>query len=246
MKNPHALASLLASVLLAGCGPSAPPPAATPPSTHAGHEHHQHPQHGADHEHGGPLVHRFEKADDWAKQFDDPARDAWQRPADVIATMKITPGMTVADIGAGTGYFEPHLSRAVGPSGAVLALDLEPDMVRYMTERAKREGLANVKPAVVAGDDPRLAPGSVHRILIVDTWHHIPERPAYARKLAAALAPGGAVFVVDFKPEATIGPPPAHRLTAATVKGELEAGGLRVDRIETTLPEQYVVVASRP
>src|SRR5262249_28911877 len=129
------------------------------------------PTHDAHHHHG-PLVHRFESAEAWAKDLDDPARDAWQKPAEVIAALRIEPGMTVVDLGAGTGYFLPHLSRAVGPQGKVIALDIEADMVRYMKERAGREGLPNVEARQVSPSDPALPPGSVDRVLIVDTWHH--------------------------------------------------------------------------
>src|SRR5690348_4715148 len=79
-----------------------------------------------------PYAHRFEHAEAWSKEFDDPARDAWQKPDRVVAAMQIMFGMVVADVGAGTGYFEPHLSRAVGAAGKVLALDVEPDMVRHL------------------------------------------------------------------------------------------------------------------
>jgi ubiquinone/menaquinone biosynthesis C-methylase UbiE len=181
-------------------------------------------------------------AEDWAKEFDDPSRDAWQRPAAVVATMEIGSGMTVADVGAGTGYFLPYLSRAVGPKGKVLALDIEPDMVRYMRERAAREGLANVEARVVAADDPALSLGSVDRVLVVDTWHHVAGREAYAAKLRAGLAPRGAVFVVDFRLEAAHGPPPQHRLASDQVMRELAAGGLEAGAVDLGLPEQYVVV----
>jgi len=84
--------------------------------------------------------HRFEHAEQWAKEFDDPCRDSWQEPDRVLAAMQVTPGMTIAVIGAGTGYFEPHLSRAVGPGGKVIALDVEPDMVSHLRDRAARPG----------------------------------------------------------------------------------------------------------
>ena len=217
---------------------------------HAGHDHGAHAGHDhgahAGHDHGGgPLVHRFERADEWAPEFDGPARDAWQKPVEVVAAMKIAPGMTVADLGAGTGYFLPHLSRAVGPAGVVLALDVEADMVRYMTERAAREKLANVKPRRVPFDDPSLEPGSVDRILIVDTWHHIPDRPRYAAKLEAALRPGGAVVIVDYTRDAPRGPPPAHRLPPADVATELRAGGLAPEIAAEELPYQYLVLGRR-
>jgi ubiquinone/menaquinone biosynthesis C-methylase UbiE len=221
-------------------GPQAAPnpwPASPAPEAAAPEHHHHH--------HGGPLVHRFQSAEQWAKEFDDPARDAWQHPADVVAALKIAPGMTVADLGAGTGYFLPHLSRAVGDKGKVLGLDIEPDMVRYMKERAGREGLANVEARAVALDDPGLAAGSVDRVLIVDTWHHIDGRAAYAAKLRAALAPGGAVFVVDFKKDAHRGPPPEHRLAPEQVMDELRQGGLAPEVIDASLPEQYIVAGRR-
>jgi ubiquinone/menaquinone biosynthesis C-methylase UbiE len=190
-------------------------------------------------------VHRFEHADQWTKEFDDPARDAWQKPAAVIELMEIDPGDTVADVGAGTGYFEPYLSRAVGPSGTVLALDIEADMVKHLTDRAASEKWGNVKPALVRTDDPLLPAAGVDRILIVDTWHHIPKRKAYAAKLAAALAPGGRVFVVDFTMDAKQGPPHEHRVPPDKVAGELVAGGLQATIVDEELPDQYVVVGKR-
>jgi len=223
---------LLAIFVVAGCGgsrePAHPAPSASAPATSA------------------PLVHRFEHADEWAPRFDDPARDAWQKPADVVATMKITPGMTVADIGAGTGYFEPWLSRSVGPTGTVLALDIEPDMVRYLTQRAAREHLDNVKASQVALDDPHLPKGKVDRILVVDTWHHIPSREVYAAKLRDALSPEGTITIVDYTKESSHGPPPQHRLTAEQVVRELRTVGLSAGVVSTSLSEQYVVVARQP
>ncbi|WP_437564308.1 class I SAM-dependent methyltransferase [Sorangium sp. So ce542] len=219
---------------------------------HAGHGpgHGHHAGHGPGHGHHaghgpGPLVHRFERADDWVPAFEGPERDAWQKPAEVVAAMRIAPGMRVADLGAGTGYFLPHLSRAVGPAGAVVGLDIEQDMVRYMTERAARERLANVTARQVRPDDPGLEPGSVDRILVVDTWHHIPDRPAYAAKLKAALRPDGAVVVVDFTEAASHGPPKDHRIPAETVAAELRAGGLSPEIVAEDLPEQYIVVGRR-
>lgn len=212
---------------------------ATTPPPEGGHAH------GQDHAQG-PLVHRFEHAKEWAPKFDDPARDAWQHPKDVIDTMEIRPGMTVADIGAGTGYFEPWLSRAVGTTGTVLALDVEPDMVRHITERAAREELTNVRASVVAMDDPKLPAAGLDRILIVDTWHHIAGREAYAAKVRSGLKASGKVFVVDFKLDATHGPPRHHRLAAEQVARELTSAGLSARVATTTLPEQYIVVGERP
>ncbi|HEX5061388.1 MAG TPA: class I SAM-dependent methyltransferase [Kofleriaceae bacterium] len=216
-------------ILLTACA-STPPPAA--PAPHADpHAHHA-------------MHHRFENADQWTRVFDDPARDAWQMPDKVVATLALAPGMVVADVGAGTGYFEKRLSAAVGDSGAVIAVDIEPDMVRYLRDRAQREGTPNVEARLGAPDDPKLTAASVDRVLIVDTWHHIDDRVAYSKKLATALKPGGAVFVVDFTLETEKGPPKQHRLAPAQVIEELTQAGLKAAVADAGLPDQYIVKAS--
>ncbi len=203
-----------------------------------------------EHEHGGrpkaPLGHRFEKADDWVPRFESSDRGEWQKPAEVVTLMDITEGMTVADIGAGTGYFLPYLSGAVGKTGKVFALDIEADMVRYMAERAAREHLDNVVAKVVLPDDPQLAPDRVDRILIVNTWHHIPDRVAYVKKLAHSMTPEARLFIVDFTMQSDVGPPTSHRLAPEKVEAELRAGGLEAKVLPNTLPKQYVVVGEMP
>lgn len=196
------------------------------------------------HSHGGGMPHRFENAEQWAKSFDDPARDAWQRPDDVLAALGLRPGMAIADVGAGTGYFTVRLARAV-PDGEVIATDIEPDMVRYVVERARREGLGNIRAVLAGAADPNLPAASVDRILIVDVWHHIADRARYASGLAAALRPGGQVAIVDFTATATHGPPPAHRLAPEAIIADLRAAGLDASVSPTRLPEQYIVVGTR-
>jgi predicted methyltransferase len=99
---------------------------------------------------------------------------------------------------------------------------------------------------VVASDDPALASRSVDRVLIVNTWHHISERVAYAEKLLAALRPGGLLLIVDFTMDSPAGPPPQKRLTHDTVVSELEAAGFAAKVVEESLPYQYVVAARVP
>lgn len=182
----------------------------------------------------------------YARTFDDPERDAWQKPADVVALLAIAAGATVADLGAGTGYFLAPLASAVGPSGHVLALDAEPNMVAYLQQRIARHELANAEARLVQPGDPGLAPASVDRILVVNTWHHLSERVAYAAKLKAALRPGGFVAVVDFTAESDIGPPLEHRLSAAQVADELAQAGLKASLADETLPKQYVMLGRAP
>ena len=221
------------------------------------HDHGQ--EAGAEHQHGhahaaansetgyhhGTAEHDFSDAEEWSARFDSAERHVWQKPEEVTALLEIAPGMTVVDLGAGTGYFMSYLSAAAGADGKVLALDPEPDMIRFMQQRAEREELGNVVPRQIPYDDPQLAAESVDRVLIVNTWHHIAERDAYSRKLLAALKPGGRVYVVDFTRDSPSGPPVAERIDPEQVAAELAAGGLAADTIEETLPRQYVVVGRR-
>jgi cyclopropane fatty-acyl-phospholipid synthase-like methyltransferase len=199
------------------------------------------PEHSHDHshDHHGKMPHRFEDADRWAKVFDDPARDAWQQPDRVIAALELAPTMTVADVGAGTGYFAVRLAKV---AAEVIATDVEPDMIRYMNERAQREGVTNLRAVVTPPDDPQLQP--VDRILVVDVWHHLGDRVAYAKKLAGSLKADGFVAVVDFKLDAKYGPPRKHRLPPDAIIADLQAAGLDA-KLALELPEQYIVIARR-
>jgi ubiquinone/menaquinone biosynthesis C-methylase UbiE len=187
----------------------------------------------------------FSDAKRFAHHFDSASRDAWQKPEEVIRLMQVSPGMTVVDLGAGTGYFAEYLVNAVGSEGRVLALDVEPKMVDYLRDRAAKARWTTLDAETVPADDPKLAKGSADRILIVNTWHHISDRVPYAAKLSQALEPGGSVLVVDFTADSDIGPPAHHRLTPEQVEAELKAGGLTTSVLEETLPKQYVVRGQR-
>jgi ubiquinone/menaquinone biosynthesis C-methylase UbiE len=193
------------------------------------------------------MQHRFERADDWVARFDDPGRDDWQEPDAVIASLGLAADDVVADVGAGTGYFTVRLARAVS-AGKVYASDVEPDMVRHIRERAQADGLANVVAVEGVAGDPRL-PEPVDVVLMVDVLHHVTDRPAFFRTLAAALDEGGRVVVVDFKPDAPEdgpGPPRRHRLAIADVEREAASAGLRASlRDVDTLRFQYVLHLTR-
>ncbi|MEM9195212.1 MAG: methyltransferase [Myxococcota bacterium] len=188
----------------------------------------------------------FSDADAFARMFDDPERDAWQKPGEVIGRMELASSMTAVDLGAGTGYFLRWLSEAVGPGGRVLGLDTEPNMVSHMQQRVERENLSNVEARSVRPDDPGLAPQSVDRVLVVNTWHHIRQRTAYAARLRTALKPGGRIIIVDFTMSTDFGPPVEMRLAPTTVTGELEEAGLVTSTLSETLPHQYIVQGSLP
>lgn len=225
---------------------SSAPDAATPAQHHAAQGAHA-PQHGAHGSaagaHDATARHSFEDVEHWTRVFDDPARDAWQKPAEVVAALGLAPGATVADLGAGTGYFSSRLSRAVGASGAVLAADTEPALAEHLRHRAEQEGLANVVPILASADNPRLPAAASDVVLIVDTWHHIDDRVKYARRLAAALKPGGRVAIVDWqKRELPVGPPLDHKLAREQVIDEMTQAGYRLAGEPDLLPYQYVLL----
>jgi predicted methyltransferase len=184
--------------------------------------------------------HTFKDAEKWSHVFDDPERDAWQKPHEVIQALALKPDARVADLGAGTGYFSARLANMV-PQGRVYAVDIEPDMVRYLAERAKREGLRNLVAVAGAPDDPRL-PEKVDLILLVDVYHHIEARAGYFRRLRQSLRPGGRIAIIDFTLDSPQGPPPSARVAPATVKTEMKAAGYALAAEHRFLPHQYFLV----
>ena len=241
----HLTATLVSVLAACASAPPASAPQRTPSAAPAAPAAHGAPHHADHGDHVGQgMHHRFDNADQWAKMFDDPARDAWQQPDRVIAELDLTPTLTVADVGAGTGYFAVRIAPKV-PQGQVIATDIEPDMVRYLTERARREQLPNLRAQIATAHDAGLAPASVDRVLVVDVWHHLADRVAYARSLAQALRPGGKLVIVDFSLDARRGPPRQHRLAPEAIISDLRAAGLDAKLSSTTLPEQYIVTATR-
>jgi arsenite methyltransferase len=127
----------------------------------------------------------------------------------------------------------------------VLATDLEPDMVRFLSERARREQLPNLRAIQAAPTASGLAARSVDRILVVHVWHHLADRGALAHDLSAALRPGGRLFVVDFAVAARRGPPASMRVAPEVVIADFESAGLSAGISPIVLPDQYIVEARR-
>lgn len=190
-------------------------------------------------EHGKTHADHMEKhfdAEESAGRFDDPARDAWQLPDRVIAALNLKRGQTVADIGAGTGYFTVRLAKSKALP-KVYASDVEPSMVTYIRERAAKEGLDNIIVVEASPDGPNL-PEPVDLILIVNTYHHIGDRETYFRKLATSLRPGAQVAIIDFKPDSPVGPPKEFRFPPAQFQSEMGKAGYKLTARHHFLPRQ--------
>jgi predicted methyltransferase len=184
--------------------------------------------------------HSFAGSENWAKVFDDPKRDAWQKPHEVIRALALKPDAVIADIGSGTGYFAMRFAHMV-PKGRVYGVDTEPDMVKYLAERAKREGLGNVTAVKADPGDPRL-PEKADLVILVDVYHHVENRERYFSRLLDSLKPGGRVAIIDFRMDSPEGPPKAARIAPAQVKAEFKRAGYTLDREHGFLPNQYFLV----
>ncbi len=187
-----------------------------------------------------PMDHRFDDPERWAKMFDDPARDAWQMPERVVATLALQPGQSIADIGAGTGYFAVRIAKAQ-PRATVYGVDIEASMVAHLGKRAVAERLTNVVPVQGSSESPNL-PQPVDTALIVDTYHHLPNRVAYFSALRRSLKPGARVAIVDHRKDALEGPGAHFRLTFEQITEEMRQAGYRLDARHDILPRQHFLV----
>jgi SAM-dependent methyltransferase len=174
---------------------------------------------------------------------EEPSRAAWQKPDAVLDALGLRPGQTVCDIGAGPGYFALRAARRVGPTGRVLAVDVDARILDALRARLERSGTRNVTPVLALGDDPLLAPASCDLILIVDSYHHFPDRAAYLRRLVPLLRAGGRLVNIDWQKRATaVGPPLDHRVAREEFLADAARAGLSLIAEPALLPYQYFLV----
>lgn len=235
------------ALLTLACTPSKQAPQSDAPD--AGHHHpngHQAGGHGVN-EHGY-KGHRFENPEEWAAHFESPERTAWQKPDEVVASLGLAADAKVADIGAGTGYFAVRLA-AAAPEGAVFAVDIEPEMVAWLDQRAEKEGLANLRAVQGAPESANL-PEAVDLAFMCNVFHHIADPQAYFEALAGSLSPEARVVIVDFRkdnPDEAPGPPAKMRMRPEEIRASMEAAGYEFLGLDDELLEyQYVISFRRP
>lgn len=198
----------------------------------------EHGKHGSDH---ATVHHRFDDAEKWATRFEDPARDAWQKPDRVLELLELKADSRVADIGAATGYFPIRFARAA-PKGVIYGLDIEPTLVNYLNLRAHDEGLTNLISLVCKTDDPGI-PEPVDLVFVCDTYHHIGDRVAYFSRLKKSLRAGGRLAIVDFKKgDFPVGPKDPAKISPDKVVAELNEAGYRLVKQDDDLPYQYLLL----
>jgi predicted methyltransferase len=181
--------------------------------------------------------------------LESPDRDTWQKPDQIMDALGIADGSTVADIGAGAGWFTIILARRVGPNGTVYAEDVQRQMLEAIRRRVSREGLLNVQGRLGTSTDPRLPERAIDAILVVDMYSEVDvdDRVTFLRNLARALKPNGRIGIVNYKPgQGGPGPSPTEgvRVEITAVEADARAAGLRVIAREN-LPFQYLLVLGR-
>ena len=177
--------------------------------------------------------------------LDDPKRDAYQKPHEVIQALKLLPGETIADLGAGSGYFTFRLAQHVGAQGRVYAVDVSPEMIVHLNRRLRDLEIKNVTTVLSAPDDPLLPAGAIDRFFLCDTWHHIADHAQYLTLLKKMLKPDGLIVMIDFKKEPTpVGPPQEMRISRDQLVHEMQQNGFRVSDEQKFLPYQYFLTFS--
>lgn len=176
-------------------------------------------------------------------ELEGPDRDLWQKPDQVMDALGIADGTTVADLGAGGGWFTVRLARRVGPQGVVYAEDVQEQMLESIDRRVKREGLRNVRMVLGAADDPKLPAQRLDAVLIVDVYHEVTQPVEFLRNVRQSLAPQGRLGIVEFKRDGGgPGGPMEERLEESEVLKFAEAAGLRLISRETFLSYQYLLI----
>jgi protein-L-isoaspartate O-methyltransferase len=177
--------------------------------------------------------------------LESPDRAAWQKPEQIMDALHIADGSSVADIGAGAGWFTIRLARRVGPNGVVYSQDVQREMLEATRRRVSREGLQNVQTRLGNGSNPNLQVTGLDAIVVVDAYQEVEDRVTFLKNLAEALKPNGLIGVVNWNPgRGGPGPPENVRVEKSSVVADVRAAGLRIVD-EETLPYQYMLVLAK-
>lgn len=172
-----------------------------------------------------------------------PEREAEEAPDAALDAIGIARGATVADIGAGVGYFTWRLAERVGPAGKIYAVDIQPGMLDRLRQNMAERKLANYEAVLGAADDPRLPAARIDLALLVDVYHEFSRPQKMLHGIRAALAPGGRMVLVEYRKEDPQLPiRPEHKMSVAEVKAEIEPEGFKLEKTLENLPRQHILV----
>jgi ubiquinone/menaquinone biosynthesis C-methylase UbiE len=181
-----------------------------------------------------------------APWLDRAEREVEERPTRAIELMKVVPGMFVADIGAGSGYFTERIARLVGPSGRVYATDIQPGMLALLEKRIAVERLQNVTLILGEPSNPRLPPDTLDLALMVDVYHELSAPQTVLAHIRTALKTDGRLVLLEYKGEdPTIPILPAHKMTVAQARMELASDGFVLTTVDSSLPRQHLLTFSK-
>ena len=175
--------------------------------------------------------------------FDRPERAAEEQSDALVAALEIPEGGTIADIGAGTGYFTWRLARRAGPAGKVIAVDIQQRMLDLVAETVRRHGLANVDYVLGKETDPRLPPGSLDMVFLAHSYHEFSQPETIMEAIRRSLKPSGRLVVVEYAKENTRAPAaPLHKMSFDEIRDEIEPIGFDLERILDFLPVQHGLI----
>jgi ubiquinone/menaquinone biosynthesis C-methylase UbiE len=175
--------------------------------------------------------------------LEDPKRDAYQKPQEVMMALGLKPGEVIADIGAGSGYFTFRLAQHLGDKGKVYAVDVSPDMILHINRRIRELKTTNVVSVLADPDDPLLADASVNRFFFSESWHHIENQKKYLSLMKRMLKPGGEIVMIDFhKKDLPVGPPMQMKIAREDLIKQMETNGFHLTKEYTFLPYQYFLI----
>jgi ubiquinone/menaquinone biosynthesis C-methylase UbiE len=162
-----------------------------------------------------------------AGRLDDPARLLWLPPAEIIGALAVQAGDSIADIGAGTGYFSLPLALAAGPLGQVYAVDSQTEMLALLQLKLNAKAVTNIELVHAEADLTGLPAASCTLVFLANVWHKFADRTAVLRESKRILKSGGRLAVIDWRPdvEPPPGPPADHRLSASHAANELQSAG---------------------
>jgi len=187
------------------------------------------------------ALHHDSKA--YIAMLEDPQRDSYQKPHEVLMALDLKEGDVIADVGAGSGYFSFRLSHHVGEKGRVYAVDVNPDMILHLNRRIRDLGAKNVVTILAPPDDPLLPDSSVDRFFLCDTWHHIENQDQYLKLLKRMLKPNGQIVMIDFhKKELPVGPPIEMKIAREVLISQMELADFQLVKEFTFLPYQYFLI----
>jgi ubiquinone/menaquinone biosynthesis C-methylase UbiE len=175
--------------------------------------------------------------------LDRPEREKEEQPAKLLAILKPKPGEVVADIGAGSGYYTFRFAERIGPTGKVLAVDIQPEMLALIQQRAKKQNIANIETVMGTVSDPKLPEAAVDTILLVDVYHEFSHPYEMTERMVKALKPGGRLVFVEFRLEDDDVPIKlVHKMSEKQVKREMTPFPLKHVKTHGDLPWQHVIV----